>query len=153
MRSLTPVPKGTKGVVPVGRGGAPRSCSPDTPKRGEYPTRSLVDGATRPEGTQVRTNEVSRVVSGDYTPQDRRSTNIGLLHKGEYYSQTVNTAQRVDRGDYKPQDRRSTNIGLLHKGEYYSQTVNTARRVDRGDYKPQDRRRTKIGLLTRGGKK
>jgi hypothetical protein len=87
--TLTPVPKGTKGVVPVGRGVAPRSCSPGTPKRGEHPTHSLVDGATRPEGTQERIDEVRRVDSGDYTPQDRRSTNIGLLHKGAKYSQTV----------------------------------------------------------------
>ena len=86
--TLTPAPQTkTKGVVPVGRGVAPRSCSPGTPKRGEHPTRSLVDGATRPEGTQVRIEDkvrtVRRVDSGDYTPQDRRRTNIGLLQNRE----------------------------------------------------------------------
>jgi hypothetical protein len=92
--TLTPAPQTkTTGVVPVGRGVAPRSCSPGTPRRGEeHPTRPFVDGATGPEGAQVRVeikvSTARRVDSGDYIPQDRRRTNIGLLQNREQCFQT-----------------------------------------------------------------
>jgi hypothetical protein len=86
--TLTPAPQTkTKGVVPVGRGVAPRSCSPGAPKREEHPTRPLIDRATRPEGAQVSIEDKVRTTrtidSGDRTPQDRRRTNIGLLQYRE----------------------------------------------------------------------
>ena len=84
--TLTPVPTLKTGVVPVGRGVAPRSCSPGTP--------------TGPEGTQVRADtkvSIARTAeSGDqHWPQDRRSTNIGLLKKREQCFQTVRPKHRI----------------------------------------------------------
>jgi hypothetical protein len=133
--TLAPAPQTeTKGVVPVGRGVAPRSCSPGTPKRGEHQTRSLDDGATRPEGTQVRVDEnvrtVRRVDSGDYTPQDRRRTNIGLLQNGGKYSQTVRPQHWAPKNIRENKPKRHWTNGTQTKS-IHEQIVNIHLRLGR----------------------